>query len=1317
LFKLKEIRDQKMFNTLFFVFCIFNFVQISTSSTFYKPSISSSFSENFPRLLFKNTTFKTLKMTANSYFSPDGKEIRTYHNFNLNTFVKNVAENCREYHKENCFADVENLDLSENRLTEFPMNLTKLIFKNIKCLNVSNNAIKTLLPHKDFTSMLARNTLHTLDLSFNQISTIDEEAFKHLKSLKYLNLANNRIKFINLFAFSADTHHLVELDLSRNLIVDTSMEFLLFSSLTKLIYLNLNQNRLTTLSNHLLYNLYDLQYLSLSRNNLKTFDLFSLNTKNNEYLKELDLSFNFNLKLDYDQTKNVQQNEENNEEDDDDDAFLVNNIKVLNIAGVDLTYSNVNIFLNNLFEQFTHLEILNLSSTKVKSLWSPRWPRSIEIIDASNNYIEQLDCIQFESNNNETLNLKTILLKSNRFSDFKSFMNSCSNIFKHYNGLTIDLTSNLFEKIESIKTISKCQRHQNLNGLILNKNPLVCDCDENTWWSSIDETNSISPTDLFEFNENVCFEIKDYEKLSCSSVSESKLELLNEDSNYDERYLTSKQAFTFGPIRNSRIAPILVCPYKYSCSTKTCECCGFRACDCSFHCPLSCKCTRDYAHTFDMVNCTNVNLNIIPSYLPMSTTEILLDNNNLKKIQPYQFFGRFRVRKIDLSLNQLAFVEENSFHGLTQLKILSLSYNHLQILLGYEFKDLYLLEELHLDHNRIQFISNLTFSSLLNLKHVSLQHNSLRHLVEREFYFQFNLNLQNLTLDSSFHATETESNQIKLIESLKNSNANKVQKSFKTKVENKTFLHEKKYNSSMTYFNLIKRILNTKSTSYLIECIFDKFKEIAEDQHDLSASDIVSLNLNTKTSDEYLKLTLLRHFKQLKTACNETLTGMPDINRLREQSASKMMSLSQAEIDQNLVEYDLNLDETKLKEDKDKNTMFFRIKSSLIVLNYSTIFWCILILVLIILFFSLLFACCLIRFQQKKRQKKLGTKIDRKKSIFDSLHTKISKLLKRHKWSHSDEGEEEEKEEMSRSNSQRIYNKKQSKYLLDNPKLKFKSKNVNRLKINHPNALSDVNSNETSDSLRSSSIESSSTKIFDETSSEGYSFNRTTSGLFHSHIWEKDFFQLKTDSNLSTEEKPMYDLFLVYNKIDKDLVENMIGPVLQSRPYNYKIVFQHEHNKCHNFNSTTNQELITWNQMRSNYYNLNLIEQFVDLVNVSSFVLFVLSKNLFTELEYRLSIETPKHKKLVLLADDIHDSIAENLLQPGQIFKGNFNFNDHHRRMLSLDINDGVESKRTYKQEFTTKNTRLLKLSNSLSNQSSFHAYNKQNSQKYPPKS
>jgi hypothetical protein len=286
---------------------------------------------------------------------------------------------------------------------------------------------------------------------------------------------------------------------------------------------------------------------------------------------------------------------------------------------------------------------------------------------------------------------------------------------------------------------------------------------------------------------------------------------------------------------------------------------------------------------------------------------------------------------------------------------------------------------------------------------------------------------------------------------------------------------------------------------------------------------------------------------------------------------------------------------------------------------------------------------------------------------------------------------------------------------LDNPKLKLKNKNANRLKLNNPNTQSDTNSNETSDSMRSSSIDSSSTKIFDETASGAYNFNRTTSGLFHSHIWEKDFFQLKTDPSLTSEFKPTYDLFLVYNKFDKDLVENMIGPALQEgRPYNYRIALQHEISKYHNLDASTNQELMTWNHTRSNYYNLNLIEQFVDIINASSFVLFILSKNLFTEVEYRLSIETPKHKKLVLLADEIHDSIAENLLQPGQIFKGNFSSNDQQRKIVSLDVSDEV--KRDFNHEFINKNTRLLKLSNSLSNQSSFHAY-KHSFKKYPKKS
>ena len=499
-------------------------------------------------------------------------------------------------------------------------------------------------------------------------------------------------------------------------------------------------------------------------------------------------------------------------------------------------------------------------------------------------------------------------------------------------------------------------------------------------------------------------------------------------------------------------------------------------------------------------------------------------------------------------------------------------------------------------------------------------------------------------------------------------------------------------NPNVTYFNLITKMLNTRATSFLIECIFDKYKEIVETQNSLSFSDFVSLNLNTRTSDENLKTLLLRHFKHLKFECNQTSEAALHAEksfRTREQPPAKLISPTNKEATNTYDEYG----DSQVREDSSFASLFRINSSSFVVLNYSTIFWCFLVLVISILFLSVLFAYFIIKLQQKKREQKMGTKQSKSvsPSVFSSIRKKIFKLLNRLT------GDDSQKSghEATQSNSQtRAYNKHQHKYLLDNPNLKLKSKKQTRLKtsVNHK---SSVFSNVNSESTRSSSIESSCTKIYDETSSEACS--NKTPGYFHSHVWEKDFFQLKTEGN-STEE-PVYDLFLVYNKADRELVENVIAPILQGRPYNYKISLQHNANTSGNLASNATQELIAWShhQNRSDYYNLNLVEQFIDLINASSFVLFVLSKNLFTELEYRLSIETPKHKKLVLLADDIHDSIAENLLQPGQIFRGNFRKSDVSRKGICFE-ESGREP-----------DTQILKLSNRLGSSESHHQlYNKQ---------
>lgn len=129
--------------------------------------------------------------------------------------------------------------------------------------------------------------------------------------------------------------------------------------------------------------------------------------------------------------------------------------------------------------------------------------------------------------------------------------------------------------------------------------------------------------------------------------------------------------------------------------------------------------------------------------------------------------------------------------------------------------------------------------------------------------------------------------------------------------------------------------------------------------------------------------------------------------------------------------------------------------------------------------------------------------------------------------------------------------------------------------------------------------------------------------------------------------KPAFDLLLVYNKIDTDLVNKLISPILRSRPYNFKLILQHD---------KTRQE-----------------GNLVKLSKNTSFVLFVLSKNLFTDTEYELANKLVRNKKLAILADDVSESLAEKLIQPGKILRGSFNLESMSFNFTSINIYDDCE--------------------------------------------
>ncbi|XP_013164558.1 PREDICTED: toll-like receptor 3 [Papilio xuthus] len=141
--------------------------------------------------------------------------------------------------------------------SEFILNLPLLETYSISLRN--NNIIK-------FQIMLKHKTLRDLDLSLNKIPLITRGAFNKYSNLRKLILTNNCIS---------------------NILKDS------FIGLTKLEYLDLSYNNLTTLTN-VFTPLKNLQHLNLSRNNI---EFIHENYFNNWLLQHLDVSHNNLRKL------------------------------------------------------------------------------------------------------------------------------------------------------------------------------------------------------------------------------------------------------------------------------------------------------------------------------------------------------------------------------------------------------------------------------------------------------------------------------------------------------------------------------------------------------------------------------------------------------------------------------------------------------------------------------------------------------------------------------------------------------------------------------------------------------------------------------------------------------------------------------------------------------------------------------------------------------------------------------------------------------------------------------------------------------------
>ena len=132
---------------------------------------------------------------------------------------------------------LETLELSHNDIVEFNPD-TFMELKQLKSLSMSYNKLTSL------TGKCFSNSIQTLDLSFNNISKIDNEVFDSTVSLAVINLSHNNLSAISTFTFIS-MRSLTTLDLSYNNIY--KIEPNSFANLNSLVKLSFSHNKLENL--------------------------------------------------------------------------------------------------------------------------------------------------------------------------------------------------------------------------------------------------------------------------------------------------------------------------------------------------------------------------------------------------------------------------------------------------------------------------------------------------------------------------------------------------------------------------------------------------------------------------------------------------------------------------------------------------------------------------------------------------------------------------------------------------------------------------------------------------------------------------------------------------------------------------------------------------------------------------------------------------------------------------------------------------------------------------------------------------------------
>jgi hypothetical protein len=134
----------------------------------------------------------------------------------------------------------------------------------------------------------------------------------------------------------------------------------------------------------------------------------------------------------------------------------------------------------------------------------------------------------------------------------------------------------------------------------------------------------------------------------------------------------------------------------------------------------------------------------MPANIPAQTTELHLQDNNIKEIKAGSFKRLRNLLRLDLRNNRIDSIEDDAFSGAESLNELFLNENFLKSLNRATFNGLNNLKTLLLRSNKLNYITNATFEHLTQLRLLSLYDNRIKCIQKGSFDHLTSLSTLNL---------------------------------------------------------------------------------------------------------------------------------------------------------------------------------------------------------------------------------------------------------------------------------------------------------------------------------------------------------------------------------------------------------------------------------------------------------------------------------------------------------------------------------------------------------------------------------------------